>query len=76
MMIKAAVVALTFVGAAVAQSAAQASLAVAVGQALGDMNKGFCLAFQDNQNDDTTTCFQSCLVTSSKIQSAFDSSKY
>ncbi len=75
MMIK-AVVALTFVGAAVAQTAAQASLAVAVGQALGDMNKGFCLAFQDNQNDETTTCFQSCTVTSTKIQNAFDSSKY
>ncbi len=75
MMIK-AVIALTFVSAAVAQSASQASLAVAVGQALGDMNKGFCLAFQDNQNDNTTTCFQSCNVTSNKIQDAFNSSKY
>lgn len=71
-----AVLALTFVGVAFAQTAAQSSLAVSVGSALGQMNKGMCLAFQDDQTDITTTCFQSCIVTSNKIQSAFDSTKY
>jgi len=62
-----AVVALTFVGAVFAQTQAQSSLAASVGSALGEVNKGFCLAFQDDQTDTTTTCFQSCTVTSTKI---------
>jgi hypothetical protein len=27
------------------------------GQGFSDLNKGFCLAFQDNQADEETTCF-------------------
>ena len=55
--------ALTFVGIAYGQT----NFAAQVGESLGMMNTGFCLAFQDNQNDETTTCYKSCSKTADKI---------
>jgi len=43
------------------------------GQGFADLNKGFCLAFQDDQADLTTACYTSCLATEPKIISFFDS---
>jgi hypothetical protein len=43
------------------------------GQPFSELNKGFCLAFQDDQADDTTACYTSCLNTEPKIISFFDS---
>ena len=59
------ILALTVVGAAYAQSAAQSSLAASIGAGIGNANLGACLAFQDDQTDTSTTCYQSCLVTAS-----------
>ena len=42
------------------------------GQSFADMNKGFCLAFQDDQADTTTGCYISCLDTEPKIKEFFD----
>jgi hypothetical protein len=42
------------------------------GQGFADMNKGFCLAFQDDQTDDTNNCYISCLDTEPKIIAFFD----
>lgn len=42
------------------------------GQGFSDMNKGFCLAFQDDQTDVTTGCYLSCLDTEPKIKLFFD----
>ncbi len=64
--------ALTLVGVAYGQTSVAASL----GSSLGMMNTGFCLAFQDNQNDETTTCYTSCSKTADKITLAFDSKQY
>ncbi len=44
-----------------------------LGQPSADLNKGFCLAFQDNQADTTTACYTSCLATEPKIVKFFDS---
>jgi hypothetical protein len=41
-----------------------ANFAAAVGDAIGKVNLGGCLAFQDDQTDTTTTCYLSCNVTS------------
>ena len=65
--------ALTFVGAAYA---ATTSFAAQVGTSLGKLNTGSCLAFQDNQNDETTTCYLSCQETAKQVSLAFDPSKY
>ena len=70
------ILALTVVGAAYAQSAAQSSLAASIGAGIGNANLGACLAFQDDQTDTSTTCYQSCLVTASKVGIAFDSAQY
>ena len=70
-MMKITIMALAVMGAAYAQ---QSNFAAIVGEAIGKINLGGCLAFQDNQNDTTTTCFQSCNVTSEKIKSAFNES--
>jgi hypothetical protein len=75
-MMKITILALTVIGAAYAQTAAQSSFAAAVGDAIGKVNLGGCLAFQDDQTDTTTTCYVSCGVTSGKITNAFDSSQY
>ena len=64
--------ALTFVGAAYGAT----SFATQVGETFGDLNRGFCLAFQDNQNDKETTCYQSCDKTAAKILTAFDAEQY
>lgn len=42
------------------------------GQGVADLNKGFCLAFQDNQEDLTTACYVQCLATEPKIKAFFD----
>ena len=75
-MMKITILALTVIGAAYAQSTAQSNFAALVGDAIGKVNLGGCLAFQDDQTDMTTTCFMSCEVTSSKIGDAFNASKY
>ena len=64
--------ALTLVGAAYGAT----SLAASFGNGIGQMNTGFCLAFQDNQNDLTTTCYKSCSSTADKIKIAFDANQY
>ena len=43
------------------------------GQGFADLNKGFCLAFQDDQTDETTACYTACLNTEPKIVEFFDS---
>jgi hypothetical protein len=43
------------------------------GQGFADLNKGFCLAFQDNQADTTTACYIACEATEPKIVEFFDS---
>ena len=75
-MMKITIMAFAVMGAAYAQTAEQSNFAALVGDAIGKINLGGCLAFQDNQNDTTTTCFQSCNVTSGKIKSAFNASEY
>jgi tryptophanase len=75
-MMKITILALTVIGAAYAQTAAQSNFAAAVGDAIGKVNLGGCLAFQDDQADTTTTCYQSCLVTSGKVATAFDAKQY
>ena len=72
-MMKITILALTVIGAAYAQSTAQSNFAALVGDAIGKVNLGGCLAFQDDQTDTTTTCFQACTVTSSKVANAFNS---
>jgi hypothetical protein len=42
------------------------------GQGIADLNKGFCLAFQDNQADNTTACFKACEATEPKIIAFFN----
>jgi len=54
-------VALAFVG------CAMAGLLSSIGNGAGKFNLGFCLAFQDNQNDTTTACYKSCNNTVPKI---------
>jgi hypothetical protein len=63
-MMKITILALTVIGAAYGQTAAQSNFAAAVGDAIGKVNLGGCLAFQDDQTDTTTTCYLSCNVTS------------
>lgn len=43
------------------------------GQGFADLNKGFCLAFQDDQANEETACYIACLATEPKIISFFDS---
>ena len=75
-MMKITILALTVIGAAYGQTAAQSNFAAAVGDAIGKVNLGGCLAFQDDQTDTTTTCYLSCTVTSGKVANAFDASQY
>ena len=74
-MMKITILALTVIGAAYAADP-QSNFAALVGDAIGKINLGGCLAFQDDQTDTTTTCFQACTVTSSKVANAFNSSQY
>lgn len=46
------------------------------GTNIGDVNSGFCLAFQNDPTDTTTTCYQSCLLTAGYIKNMFDKSTY
>ena len=73
---KITILALTVIGAAYGQTAAQSNFAAAVGEAIGKVNLGGCLAFQDDQTDTTTTCYQSCSNTTAKVEKAFDASTY
>ena len=74
-MMKITILALTVIGAAYAADS-QSNFAALVGDAIGKVNLGGCLAFQDDQTDTTTTCYQSCLVTSGKVATAFDAKQY
>jgi hypothetical protein len=74
-MMKITILALTVIGAAYAADS-QSNFAALVGDAIGKVNLGGCLAFQDDQADTTTTCYQSCLVTSGKVATAFDAKQY
>ena len=47
-----------------------------IGTALGFANQGFCLAFQDNQDDMTTTCYAACSVTAQKLDDMMNPTKY
>jgi hypothetical protein len=42
------------------------------GQGVADLNKGFCLAFQDNQEDTTSASYTQCLATEPKIIEFFN----
>ena len=59
-------VTLAFVGYAVAGPLSM------FGQAFADINKGFYLAFQDDQTDITNNCYVSCVDTEPKIILFFD----
>lgn len=48
----------------------------AVGLAAGQMNIGFCLAFQDDPTDTTTTCYSSCETSATAIAGMFDMTYY
>jgi hypothetical protein len=43
-----------------------------VGTAIGDLNLGLCLAFQDDVTDDTTSCYVSCDLTATNVVTMFD----
>ena len=47
-----------------------------IGKHAGEFNKGFCLAFQDNTADTTTTCYASCQKTAAQIQKILTFSSY
>lgn len=47
-----------------------------VGQAAGQVNIGFCLAFQDDPTDTSTTCYSSCGVSATAIAGMFDMTYY
>jgi hypothetical protein len=46
------------------------------GTAAGEFNTGFCLAFQDDPTDTTTTCYSSCTTTATYIAEMFDVTYY
>lgn len=46
------------------------------GGSVGDFNKGFCLAFQNDPTDTTTTCYQSCSATADYVLKMFDKTTY
>ena len=72
MMMKVLLALATVIGIASAQS----DLLATIGLHAGEFNEGFCLAFQDNPADNTTTCFASCALTSAQIQLIFNTSDY
>lgn len=46
------------------------------GTAVGELNVGGCLAFQDDPTDTTTTCYASCDSSASAIAAIFDVTTY
>jgi hypothetical protein len=47
-----------------------------IGTALGEMNTGMCLAFQDDPTDTTTTCYSTCSDAATSIAAIFDIDSY
>ena len=45
----------------------------ALGVNAGDLNRGFCLAFQDDQTDVKTQCYKTCNSTGPKFEAFFSS---
>lgn len=54
-------------------SASVATILSDIGGYASDFNLGFCLAFQDDQTDTTTTCYDTCTTTGTYITDFFDS---
>ncbi|TNV77322.1 hypothetical protein FGO68_gene1692 [Halteria grandinella] len=54
----------------------RASVIADVGTAIGDLNVGLCLAFQDDVTDETTTCYDSCISSAANIATMFDADDY
>lgn len=61
------------IAALLATAQAQSSLATVVGSAVGDFNRGMCLAFQTNHADTTTTCYTSCDAVSTTVAAMLNS---
>lgn len=57
-------------------AAQSSSSLLAVGTFLGELDRGFCLAFQDDTTDTTTTCYMECDTSGTMIVDLFDTSKY
>lgn len=62
--------------AGVVATASAQSVVQQIGVHAGEFNLGFCLAFQDNPDDTTTSCYASCQKTQAQLAKMFDVTQY